>query len=107
MAVRAVVAGGAGTDDVGVIDAGDRDPAAGAVAVLADRVGLDMGGVLAGGVGAVVAADAVAADVGCGRTRRRSSRWWYGSRRNCCCSEYGWPTCRLPSCRCGRMSRYR
>ena len=62
MAVRAVVAGGAGTDDVGVIDAGDRNPAAGAVAVLADRVGLDMGGVLAGGGGAVVAAGAVAAD---------------------------------------------
>ena len=57
------MAGGAGADDVGVIDAGDRDPAAGAVAVLADGVGLDMGGVLAGGFGAVVAADAVAGDV--------------------------------------------
>ena len=47
-----------------MIDAGDRDPAAGAVAVLADGVGLDMVGVLAGGGRAVVAADAVAADAG-------------------------------------------
>ena len=61
---RAVVTGEAGADDVGVSDTGDRNPAAGAVTVLAQRVGLDMGGVLAGGFGAVVAAGAIAGDVG-------------------------------------------
>jgi len=58
------VAGRTGTDDVAVIDAGDRDPAAGAVAVLTDTVGLDVCGVLAGGIGAIVASRAVAGNVG-------------------------------------------
>jgi len=59
---RAVVAGEAGADDVSVRHAGDRNPAAAAVAILAQGIGLDMGGVLAGGGAAVVTADAVAGD---------------------------------------------
>jgi hypothetical protein len=46
-----------------MIDAGNRNPAAAAMAVLAQRVGLDMGGVLAGSGVAVVTADAVTRDV--------------------------------------------
>ena len=60
---RAVVTGEAGADDVGVIDPCHRQPAAGAMAVLADRVGLDVVGVLAGGFGAVVTAGTIAGDV--------------------------------------------
>ena len=55
---RPVVAGEATADDVGVIDAGHWCPAAGAVAVLAQVVGLNVSWVLAGGGAAVVAADA-------------------------------------------------
>ena len=60
----AFVAGLPGADDLGVFDAGDRDPAAGAVAVFTDGVGLDVSCVLAGGGGAVVASRAVAGNVG-------------------------------------------
>ncbi len=59
----AVVAGSAGSDDLRVIDRKDGNPDIRCVAVLADVAGLDVGQVLASGLGAVVAAETIAGDV--------------------------------------------
>ena len=61
---RAVVAGGAAAEYLGVIDAGRRLPGGGRMAGLAAAAALDVRGVLAGGLHAVVAAHAVAGDAG-------------------------------------------
>ena len=60
----AVVAGAAGTDDLGVIDGVGGDPQRRVVAVLADVGGVDVCGALAGGGNAVVAGSAVTGDAG-------------------------------------------
>ncbi len=61
---RAIVAGTAGTDHLGVIDRGRWSPQYVAVAIFADVRGLDMRHMFAGGGGAVVAANTVAHDTG-------------------------------------------
>ena len=70
-----VVAGEAGTDDLRVIDGVRRCKGDGVMAIDAHISGIDMCQVLAGGIGAIVAADAIIRDVGVikiGRTPRRS-----------------------------------
>ena len=61
---RAVVAGEAGADDLGVVDGVGRRPGDTIVAILADIGGVDMCQVFAGGIGAVMTSDTVARDIG-------------------------------------------
>lgn len=60
---HAVVTGAAGADDLGVIDGENGREYVGRVAVFADIAGLNVREVLADRLGAVMAADAVAADI--------------------------------------------
>ncbi len=60
---NAVVARATGADDLGVVDGEDRREDVGRMAVLADVGGLNVGGVLARRLGAVMAAGAVATNI--------------------------------------------
>ena len=69
LSLGAVVAAGAGTQNVGMIDCTHRRPGAGGVAILADVVGRDMVGGLASCRRSIVARGAIAADSGVAEAR--------------------------------------